>query len=75
MDSKEEKELEGQYTHEFEQEKKKEKSKDDLYYKEMIYDKLPINYKQADILVKVLFGILAIIIIYFIVTSGRMPWN
>lgn len=37
--------------------------------KERLYDKVPLNYRQVDILTKFLLSIFVIMIIYFIVTS------
>lgn len=37
--------------------------------KERLYDKVPLTYKQVDILTKVLIGILVAMMLYFIVTS------
>ncbi len=52
-----------------------EGSNEDRNIKEKAYDKLPFTYKQVDIFTKVLIGVFAILIIYLIVTSNRMPWN
>lgn len=40
--------------------------------KETLYDKIPLNFKQADILVKVLIGLLAVLLLYGVFTGSRM---
>ncbi|WP_044294263.1 hypothetical protein [Robinsoniella peoriensis] len=37
--------------------------------KERLYDKVPLSYRQVDILTKILISIFVIMIFYFIVTS------
>lgn len=37
--------------------------------KERLYDKIPLTYRQVDVLTKVLIGIFIILMIYFIVSS------
>ena len=37
--------------------------------KERLYDKVPLSYKQVDIITKVLIAVFVLLMLYFIVTS------
>ncbi len=40
--------------------------------KEQLYDKIPLSYKQVDILVKVLVGVLVVALVVGVLTGSRL---
>lgn len=42
--------------------------------KEELYDKIPLSYKQVDIIVKVLLAVLGILVIIGVITGSGIGW-
>lgn len=49
-------------------EKQQENEAEQKSVKERLYDKVPLNYRQVDVITKILIGIFAALMIYAIVT-------